>query len=89
MAIGSVAGAGVGTDGDKGVPVLQSPLPKRDTHRLCAQALIKRLRGSSLRSTITGSMTMRLLTVVMGVQTVCFLFDASWTLVHETCPVGT
>jgi hypothetical protein len=84
-----VADAGVGTDGDKGVTGLHSPLPKRDTHRLCAQELIKRLRGSSFRSTITGSMTMRLLTVVIGVQTVCFLFAASWTLMQETCPVGT
>ena len=38
---------------------------------------------------MTGSMTVRLLTVVMGVQTVCFLFAASWALVQETCPVGT
>jgi hypothetical protein len=54
-----------------GVVVLQSSLPKRDTHRLCAQALMSRRRGSSLRSTITGSMAMMLLSAVMGVHTVC------------------
>jgi len=87
-----VAGGAAGINGDEGNKVvtgLHSPLPKRDTHRLCAQALIKRLRGSSLRSKITGSMTMMLLTIVIGVQTVCFLLAASWTLVQETCPVGT
>jgi hypothetical protein len=62
---------GMGVTAGAGVGGLQSSLPKRDTHRLCAQALISRLRGSSLRSTITGSMAMMLLKYVMGVHTVC------------------